>query len=297
MMHSRLQVFPLLGSLGLIVGCHSAPGDLKRDPAIARDGALTVMTFNIRVPADAGERSWERRRAVAARVLTSRQPDVVGFQEMVAQQRDDLLAAADMYAAFGLGRETDTGGESCAVFYLKSRWDLDRSQTGTFWYSDTPEMPGSSHWGNKWVRICTWARLVEKTTGRGVYIYNSHLDFSEEFHRRAAALLQQRMARRTHADEPVIVMGDFNSLPNDKSWGRMLDKEGPLALEDAWEFAHPGENGFSFHNFSGKAKARIDYLLFSKGAFRVSRAEVIDDHEGDVWPSDHFPVWAELRFR
>jgi endonuclease/exonuclease/phosphatase family metal-dependent hydrolase len=288
--------FFLFGLLVLIAGCHRVSGDLHGD---GEGQGLTIkaMTFNIRVPADAGDKSWERRGDVAARVLTSRKPDVVGFQEMVPKQRDDMLAAANDYAAFGLGRENDKGGESCSVFYLKQRWDIDQGQAGTFWYSDTPEAPGSSHWGNKWVRICTWARLVDKETGRGFYIYNSHFDFSEDFHLRAAGMLQQRMARRTHMAEPVIVMGDFNARPDGKGLAWLLDKERPVALEDAWGSARPGEDGFTFHHFSGIGRARIDYLLYSKGSFSVSRAEVIYDHEGDVWPSDHFPVWAEFSFR
>ncbi|GAI64347.1 unnamed protein product, partial [marine sediment metagenome] len=32
------------------------------------------------------------------------------------------------------------------------RFNVDES--GTFWFSDTPQVPGSSHWGNACVRIC-----------------------------------------------------------------------------------------------------------------------------------------------
>ena len=77
----------------------------------------------------------------------------------------------------------------------------------------------------------------------------------------------------------------------------ILEQASPLALEDAWALTHPGEEGFSFHNFTGAGRCRIDFLLGGKGAFEVLRAEVIRDHEGEVWPSDHFPVLAELRVR
>jgi len=307
-MHGRMEEHlrtPVAGHYGVLVmlcsallgGCQSAPASRRGGVAISPGMTIKAMTFNIRVPADAGDRSWERRREVAAQVLRARQPDVVGFQELVPLQRQDLLALARDYAAIGQGREKDEGGESCAIFYLRQRWNVDPRQTGTFWYSDTPEEPGSSHWGNRWVRICTWARVVDRSTGRGFYVYNNHWDFSEAFHRRAVGLLQQRMAQRTHPAEPVIVMGDFNATPGSKGPGLLLAQESLLALEDVWVLAHPGEEGFSFHNFTGAGTCRIDFLLGSKGTFEVLRAEVIHDREGDVWPSDHFPVWAELRFR
>ncbi len=291
-----MRVFFLFVFMLLNAGCSIIPG--SSDGNINKEEmTIKAMTFNIRVPADPGEKSWEQRKIVAAKVITSRQPDVVGFQELVPQQRDDLLALVKNYSALGLGREKDTGGESCAVFYLKDRWEIDPGQTGTFWYSDTPEESGSISWGNKWVRICTWARLVDKKTGRGIYVYNSHWDFSEDFHRKAAGMLQERIALRTHLEEPLIVMGDFNSPPRDKWIAWLLEKDRRYPLEDVWVKTRPGEDGFSFHNFSGNGKARIDYLLASKGKFSVINAEVICDHDGNIWPSDHFPVWAELKFK
>lgn len=288
-------------TLGLAVGALVVAGCSMHKPAtkaVALAGlSVKAMTFNVRVPVDSGDRSWESRRAVAAKVLSTRQPDVIGFQEMVPQQREDLLAANPGYAALGSGREKDRSGESASVFYLQERWQLDPSQNGTFWYSDTPEVPGSNQWQAKWIRVCTWARLIEKTTGRGIYVYNSHWDFSEDFHRRASELLMRRMAARAHVSEPVIVMGDLNATPDDKGLAWLLAQEREIPLVDAWTLAHPGLAGYSNHDFTGKATQRIDYILATKGAFEARQAEVVTDHDGAVWVSDHFPVWAELIFK
>ncbi len=285
----------------MVVGALMVAGCAMRKPAMkaVAPGGLSVkaMTFNVRVPVDSGERSWESRRAVVAKVLSSRRPDVIGFQEMVPRQREDLLAAVEGYVALGSGREKDRGGESASLFYLRERWDLDTSQTGTFWYSDTPEEPGSNQWQAKWIRVCTWARLVDKASGRGIYVFNNHWDFSEEFHRQASELLTRRIAARIHGDEPVIVMGDLNATPDDKGLAWLLAPDRALPLADTWVLAHPNEPGYSDHNFTGKADKRIDYIFATKGAFSVRQAEVVTDHAGPIWASDHFPVWAEIHFR
>lgn len=293
-----LRISCILAILAFTTAC--AGQGAERAQGVGKGGGLRealrvrAMTFNIRVPVDEGERSWERRRAVAAAVLGSRKPDLVGFQEMVPRQRDDLLADSGAYEAVGSGREKDRGGESCSLFFLKERWALDAGQTGTFWYSDHPELPGSNEWQAKWIRICTWARLLDKASGRGIYVYNSHWDFSEDFHLRAAGLLSSRMEQRAQRSEPVIVMGDLNASPDDKGLRWLLEGGRPLPLEDVWRTAHPGEDGFSSHDFSGVGKERIDYLLGPKGGFKVLEVEVVHDHDGAVWPSDHFPVCAEL---
>jgi len=65
----------------------------------------------------------------------------------------------------GAGRDDGkTKGEYSAILYRRERFEVE--QGGTFWLSDTPEVPGSITWGNACTRICTWARFVERKTGR-----------------------------------------------------------------------------------------------------------------------------------
>jgi endonuclease/exonuclease/phosphatase family metal-dependent hydrolase len=254
------------------------------------------MTFNIRVPVDSGDRSWQQRRGVAASAIAQHLPDVLGFQEMVPGQRGDLLAAAKIYKSIGDGREKDRSGESCALFYKFDRWDIDGQEQGTFWYSDTPRQAGSRHWGNEWIRICTWARLIERGSGRGVYVYNSHWDFSGDFHAKAAALLQKFILARGHAQEPVVVMGDFNAAPGSPVFKSWAAAEVALPLRDAWLLKKPGRPGLTFHDFEGSGKERIDYILIRPDDFEVVEIDTERRHQGAVWPSDHFPLWARLRF-
>ena len=136
------------------------------------DNALDVgvMSFNIRVgTANDGENNWSKRRGLAFDVIRDYGADVVGLQEAVRFQIDDIREALPEYDETGVGRDDGTTrGEHCCILYRSDRLEVDESDT--FWFSDTPEVPGSSHWGNAYIRICTWARFVEKSSGRAFYV-------------------------------------------------------------------------------------------------------------------------------
>ncbi len=172
---------------------------------------LVVMTYNIRYgTANDGENSWANRKEMACDVLRRHNPDIVGLQEALRFQIDDIRAALPRYAEIGGGRDDGkTEGEYSAILYRKDRLDLDDS--GTFWLSDTPETPGSITWGNACTRICTWGRFLRKDTRQAFYLFNTHLDHVSQYSRdRSAVLLAQRIRDRKHAD-PVLVTGDFNA--------------------------------------------------------------------------------------
>jgi len=123
---------------------------------------LNVMTFNIRYGnADDKENSWPNRREMVFGVLREQAPDVVGLQEALRFQIDEIRAALPQYGEIGVGREDGkAGGEYSAILYRKDCLTLDDS--GTFWLSDTPEVPGSISWNSACRRVCTWGRFIPK---------------------------------------------------------------------------------------------------------------------------------------
>jgi endonuclease/exonuclease/phosphatase family metal-dependent hydrolase len=169
------------------------------------------MSFNIRYgTANDGDNSWPFRRDFVLQVIADQAPDILGIQEALNFQVDELSSGLDGYALVGVGRDDGRSeGEYAAILYLAARFELQ--ETGTFWLSDTPEIPGSASWGNRVTRICTWARLRDRNSGISFYAYNVHLDHeSQPSRERSAELLAARIASRTHPD-PVIVTGDFNA--------------------------------------------------------------------------------------
>ena len=257
---------------------------------------VEVLSFNIRYgTARDGSNHWDRRRESVIRLLRDQNSDVVGLQEALRFQIEVILAAMPEYGDVGVGRDDgQTQGEYCGILYRRSRFTV--ADSGTFWFSDTPESPGSITWGNACTRICTWARLVDRESGRGIYVYNLHLDHvSQPSRERSTVLLGKRIQKRTHSD-PVVVLGDFNVGEDNPAIEHLKDADG-LALRDSFRVLHPeAKRVGTFNRFKGTRKGdKIDYVLVSTAA-HVEEADIVLTSYGGRWPSDHFPVRALLRF-
>ncbi|WP_374500335.1 endonuclease/exonuclease/phosphatase family protein [Pseudoxanthomonas sp.] len=251
---------------------------------------LSVMSFNIRLPAESdGVDYWETRKPLAVRMLREQQPDVIGLQELVKAQADYLARELPQYAWFGRGREADGGGEHMGVFYRKDR--LKVIESGDFWLSDTPEVPGSITWGHPHPRMVTWALFEQHSDGKRFYLFNTHLPYRDEDE--AARLKGARAIARHLAtlpdDVPVVLTGDFNTTPES-------DAHAVLAgtLQDAWTTA-PRVEGIdaTFHGFTGKADRRIDWI-FVRGT-QLESITSVTTRWNHRYPSDHFPLVATLR--
>lgn len=252
------------------------------------------MSFNIRTSsADDGANAWDRRAAQVAALIESQAPDILGLQEAEPEQVAYLAKRLPAYRFIGRSRDADPGaGEAIPLFFHAGRWALDPAEHGTFWLSDTPDVPASKTWGNYFPRIATWARFVHRPTGRALYVYNLHLDHeSANARQRSAELVLERIAARTHSD-PVVVMGDFNAEPASDVLQRFIG--GEPGLRDA--YTDTGDADGTFHGFTGDRNGRrIDYILASPGPVFTDAAILRDAHPPGAYPSDHFPVIATMR--
>ncbi len=261
---------------------------------------LDLLTFNIRHdnPKD-GENAWPKRKAMVGEWLKAEAPDVVGLQEALRHQIDDLLEALPTYAEYGVGRDDGKRrGEHCTIFYKTDRFGIDETEHGTFWLSDTPEVVASKTWGNGVTRICTWARLVDKETMRGFYVYNTHWDHRSQPSRDGAAKqVAERIAARKHKAEPVVLMGDFNA--DEANPAVLALKGGELKFVDTFREVHPEEKKVgSFSAFRGAETGRkIDHVFVLPETAEVVSAEIVRYNREGRYLSDHYPVRARLKFR
>ena len=148
----------------------------------AEEENLNVITYNIRYDArgDKGPRDWSARKDKVAAYLLARKASIIGLQEVLRNQLQDLDKALPNHAHTGVGRDDGkTRGEYSPIFYDRRVWKLDPKEHGTFWMSDTPDVVASRSWGNTHNRICSWTRLIGidgPQKGIAVYIYNTHWD-------------------------------------------------------------------------------------------------------------------------
>ncbi|HKJ68517.1 MAG TPA: endonuclease/exonuclease/phosphatase family protein, partial [bacterium] len=157
------------------------------DAVVNRTIEISVMSFNIRYgTANDGPNRWENRKDRVAAVFHKYRPDVVGVQEALHFQIEELLDGLSAYRKIGVGRDDgETEGEYSAIFYDTTRFAAEEHDT--FWFSETPRVPGSTDWGNEITRICTWGRFREKATGTSFYVYNLHLDHQSQYSRERSA--------------------------------------------------------------------------------------------------------------
>jgi endonuclease/exonuclease/phosphatase family metal-dependent hydrolase len=263
-------------------------------PARAQGEPLRVMSFNIRYgTARDGDDAWPLRRERTVTVIRDAAPDILSVQEALRFQLDELGAAFPAYREIGVGRDDGrTAGEYAAILYRADRLSADSS--GTFWLSDTPEVPGSMSWGNRITRIATWALLRDRTTGARFAVVNVHLDHeSQPSRERGAALVLARMGRHA-AGLPVVFTGDFNS-GEDNAAVRSVTAAG---FVDTWRVRHP-DAAFpgTFSAFRGDSTGpKIDYV-FVRGPWDVADAAILRARPGGRDASDHFPVTALLILR
>ncbi len=256
------------------------------------------MSFNIRYgTAKDGDNHWTARREMLFDLLRERDADLVGLQEALAFQIDEILAAVPSYGVVGVGRDDAArAGEFSAILFKKNRFRV--AEAGTFWFSDTPEVPGSKTWGNNITRISTWARFIDRD-GRGFYHFNLHLDHeSQPSREKSTALLRSRIEARAFAAEPVLVTGDFNVGERNPALSTLVARNGADApFLDSYRVLHPDETivgtftGFKMDNTAGD---KIDYVLVQPGT-EVLTAEIIRTKHNERYPSDHFPVSAVVR--
>ena len=259
---------------------------------------VNVMTFNIRYgTANDGVNHWQHRRDIVVGVIAEHAADIVGLQEALDFQVEYITQAIPQYRVYYVCRDDGVkAGESSAILYRRDRYKL--ADSGTFWFSDTPSKP-STHWGNKHLRICSWVRLVNKTDGKGIYVYNLHLDHvSQNSREKSTVLLAKQILLRKEKD-PYIVMGDFN-MHMDNPGMRYLQKVGfdtpyPTLLS-AWEIMHPQEASLrTGHGFKGsKSGEAIDHILVEEGT-PVLKADIDQRAIDGRYPSDHYPVIAKVK--
>jgi endonuclease/exonuclease/phosphatase family metal-dependent hydrolase len=228
------------------------------------------------------------------KVIRDFSPDILGLQEALRSQLDELESELPEFTRIGVGRDADGGGEYSALLYRKSRFDL--SDAGTFWLSATPDKPGSRTWGNNLPRIVTWARLLDRTDSRRLLAANTHWDHESQPARlESAQLMAERLRQLSAAGEPVVVTGDFNAAPNNPAIPKLLEG---AELKDSFSLMHPDEkNVGTFNGFGERLQPfKID-AVFINDKWEVDEAEIVRTKDGDRYPSDHFPVTANLNLK
>lgn len=257
---------------------------------------ILVMSFNIRYanPND-GINNWDNRKEIVINIIEEYSPDLFGMQEVRGSQMKYLDEQLADYKHYGRSASEDPDQEASPIFFKAERFEL--MDGGFFWLSETTDKPNTG-WDAAYPRIVTWGKLKELETGKIIFYFNTHFDHKGEQARVESAKLLKRKIKQLAGEEDYIVTGDFNLKPTDDGYKVLTDQDTSMAVlgevsqfsNETREQVKPTFNGF---DSSKPDEGPIDYIFVSP-TISVSGYKVIDRLYDGRFPSDHYPIIAEL---
>jgi endonuclease/exonuclease/phosphatase family metal-dependent hydrolase len=260
--------------------------------------SLNVMTYNIRYDNEGdGVNRWSNRKDVAAQIILNEDIDIVGMQEVLNNQLNDLKARLTGYNSIGVGRNGGTNGEYSPIFYKTDRFTVISS--GTFWLSETPDVVGSKGWDGAHPRIATWAVLEDRANQSRLLVVNTHIDHQgSTAQQEGVKLIMSRIGTMRQNTLPVLLTGDFNMTPTNANIVYITNPSTPNHLLHTKTLARvtSGPEG-TVHSFGATPEPQrnfIDYIFVSEQTEVLSHS-VLPDILNNIYLSDHAPVVAKIK--
>ena len=277
-------------------------GKKTQQPAETAQPASSLQiewaTFNMRYdnPGDSLN-NWQYRKDTVCQYILDKKMDIIGMQEVLHNQLEDLKAGLPNYAAIGVGRDDGKEkGEYSPLFYRADKYEV--LESNTFWLSQYPDSVGFIGWDGACTRIATWAKFKDKATGKIFMGVNTHFDHVGTEARRESELLIIKKIKEIVGDQPAVVTGDFNV--NDQSEAYKTITTNEFVLKDAYKMTDQktGPN-YTFHDFGRYAmdkREKIDFI-FVTPQIKVLNTEIAQNPETKTgYLSDHNPHMALLEF-
>ena len=249
--------------------------------------SLSLVTLNIYHDAD----DWTSRRPLIIKGLKELLPDVIVLQE-VLQHKTLRNQASDIAEA--LSDET----VSYESWFVSADPRDDERRFGNAILTPHPVLERTEH---RLRPLDDWRTLAHarlEMCGRTVDIYGTHLHHTREGEGIRARQVRDILSIIEARDDGTssILTGDFNATviaPElEPLLARYFDAFGRVEEEaDSNTTLNP-------HYFDTEMQRRIDHIFADRGRFEVLEARRVLDRPDDsaTWPSDHFGVFADLRF-
>jgi endonuclease/exonuclease/phosphatase family metal-dependent hydrolase len=254
-----------------------------------KPSSLSILTLNVWNR----EGPWPKRLPLIKSWIDRLQPDLVGLQEVVgASHTQELLS--------GFGYHSEWMGTTSGIA-IAARWAIQARQE--HWLPDD----GKSSGGPALRGMVNSPYGTIPFTCATTAFYMTHHGYKRE---RQMPALNEFARGRDKNDFPAILVGDFNTDPESAEIrylkGLQSLQGGSAYWCDAWDHAGAGSKGTTWsksNDFAAWApwpNRRIDYIFVAQprldGAGTIEHCSVVcNETVNDVWPSDHFGVFARVR--
>tara|TARA_B100000949_G_scaffold34086_1_gene27692 strand:- start:267 stop:1139 length:873 start_codon:yes stop_codon:yes gene_type:complete len=253
----------------------------------------SIISYNIRYDNNWDvENSWKIRRNKINQILVQYSPSIIGIQEGLLNQVQYIDSSLINHDYVGIGRDDGKEkGEFCAIYYDTTRYVLLKDST--FWLSETPDTV-SIGWDAALERICTYCLLTDRITKKEFWVFNTHFDHIGVIAReRSSELILNRINKINGRSLPIILMGDFNSIP-DSPPVIEIKTELSDALQISLEKLKGPRGTFNGFNENLPIEKRIDYI-FTNNLKILSYTHINDRLNNNRHISDHLPVMVIIQ--
>lgn len=250
---------------------------------------LKVISFNIRSVDDPNGHSIPERAPRLAKVVKPYNADLISFQEFTPVWEEFIPSCfGDEYEFFNKYRTDKGWRESPPILWKKEKFEcLNR---GYFWLSDTPEVMSGGWDTYPHNRICLYAILKDKASGKIFTLFNTHFGFGEQNQIKSVHLVQKYT--KTVSNYPTLITGDFNMIPSTVQYGEMVKEfsdANALTINDRRSTYHA-------YNPQVDLNQHIDYCFIDKNITPIT-FKIIDEVVENKYPSDHFGIYIELEIK
>ncbi len=253
------------------------------------------MSCNIRFyTAPDGNNAWDFRKDLVVRVIRSRNPDIIGFQELWAPQVEFMAKALPEYRWFGFCDRPELDHPMNGIFWRQSRFRV--LSPGGYFLSETPHVSGTKSWDSAHPRLANWLKLEDLQARRVFRLINTHLDHLGEEARHHQSQLINEESQIWGPDFPQILTGDMNAEADSRPIRNFLQ----AGWKDSYSAIH-GDSAYpgTFHEFAGSdykgPHGKIDWIFY-RGPLNPVAAEVVNDNEAPLYPSDHYFLCTDFNF-
>ena len=253
----------------------------------------TIISYNIRYDNNWDvENSWKIRRMKISQKLIQYSPSIVGIQEGLLNQVQYIDSSLINYDYVGVGRDDGKEkGEFCAIYFDTTRYVLLKNST--FWLSETPDTI-SVGWDAALERICTYGLFKDRITRKAFWVFNTHFDHIGIIAReKSSELILKKINKINRQSLPVILMGDFNSIPNSPPVKEIITELSD-ALQISLEKLQGPRGTFNGFNEDLPIEQRIDYIFTNKLKV-LSYTHINDRLDNNRHISDHLPVMIKIQ--
>ena len=260
------------------------------------ESSIVTATFNLRRDCISdGMNRWRYRKDAVVSMIRSFKADVIGVQELTPKMKKDIENELSEFVFIGLPRSGGITSEHNDLLVRRDKLCVEKA--GTFWLSHSPEKVGSKICCALFPRICTTAFLKD-SNGKLIRIMNTHFDNFSKIAREFAAKMIRNKVLDGDNHIPTIVMGDFNTTPDSIVLKHLTD--GGFLRDAVKDFFNNKKRELhsTFHSFNGipsKKIGVIDYILVGSN-ISITDIKLYQKDVDGVYPSDHFPIVAELTY-